>query len=142
MEFSNPRVNPFVTVAAVMNTGVVTLSPEDSFEKSMEIMARDGVRHLVITDDEQSVKGVLSDRHLLRSLRTLSEWRLLKVHEVMTANPICVHPETLLSDALLTMISKKINCVPVADRAGKFCGLVTSTDVMKSFQNMLESMQA
>jgi CBS domain-containing protein len=138
----NKQVNPFDTVASVMNTGVVTLSPEDSFEKSMEIMARGGFRHLVITDDKDNVKGVLSDRDLLQSLRRISEWRVLKVHQVMTANPTCVDAETLLSNAVLTMLTKQINCLPVLNRAGKLCGLVTSRDIMKSYQNMLESMQA
>lgn len=136
------QVNPFVTVGSVMNTGVVTLTPEDSFEKSMEIMARNGVRHLVITDDKNNVKGVLADRHLLRSLRVVSDWHVLKVREAMTPNPTCVGPQTLLSDAVETMISQRINCLPVVDGAGTLCGLITSVDVMKSFQNMLESMQA
>jgi signal-transduction protein with cAMP-binding, CBS, and nucleotidyltransferase domain len=60
----------------------------------------------------------------------------------MTANPICVDPETLLSNAGVTMLSKQINYLPVLDQAGKLCGLVTAKDIVGLFQNMLESMQA
>jgi predicted transcriptional regulator len=55
--------------------------------------------------------------------------------------PITVTQETLLSTAVATMIAKKINCLPVVDDTGTLCGIVTSTDVMKFSQNLLESME-
>ena len=96
--FSAPKkqVNPFLTVGSVMNTGVVTVTPEDSFEKSMEIMARGGVRHLVITDDKNNVKGVLADRHLLRfaavdaQTREILQFELLRIWQLTRKTIILV----------------------------------------------------
>jgi CBS domain-containing protein len=139
---SKKQVNPLATVTSTMTTGVVALSPADSFAKSVDIMAKGGFRHLVITDEKYRVIGVLSDRDILRSRGRISEWGLLKVQQVMTINPLCVAPQTLLPEDVSMMISKRINCLPVVDDEGKLLGLVTSTDLLRSFQNILETMQA
>jgi CBS-domain-containing membrane protein len=36
------------------------------------------------------------------------------------------------------IISKKINCLPVVEDDGTVCGIVTSTDLLKSYQQVLE----
>jgi CBS domain-containing protein len=104
-------------------------------------MATGDFRHLVIADDEQKVLGVISDRDILSVKGRISEWRVKKIQEVMTPTPITVTQETLLAVAVATMLSKKINCLPVVDESGTLCGIVTSTDIMKFSQNLLESME-
>jgi CBS-domain-containing membrane protein len=36
------------------------------------------------------------------------------------------------------MLAKRINCLPVIDDEGSVCGIVTSTDLLKSYQQVLE----
>jgi acetoin utilization protein AcuB len=134
-QFSGP-----VRIGDVMSKSVITLSPNDTIAKSVDLMATGDFRHLVITDDEQKVLGVISDRDILGVKGRISEWRVKKIHEVMTPKPITATQETLLSVAVATMIAKKINCLPVIDNIGTLCGIVTSTDMMKFCQNLLESM--
>lgn len=55
--------------------------------------------------------------------------------------PITVTQETLLSTSGCDDDRKKINCLSVVDDTGTLCGIVTSTDVMKFSQNLLESME-
>jgi CBS domain-containing protein len=45
-------------------------------------------------------------------------------HDVFT-----VTPDTKLSVAVGTMLSKRINCLPVVDNDNKLHGIVTSTDL-------------
>jgi CBS domain-containing protein len=130
-----------IRVGDVMSKAVITLSPSDTVAKSVELMATGDFRHLVIADDEQKVLGVISDRDILSVKGRISEWRVKKIQEVMTPTPITVTQETLLSSAVATMIAKKINCLPVIDISGALCGIVTSTDVMKFSQHLLESME-
>ena len=65
-----------------------------------------------------------------------------QVQEIMTSNPVTVTPETLLTAAVSTMVFKKINCLPVVEDSGTVCGIVTSTDIMESYHNILESIKA
>jgi CBS domain-containing protein len=122
-----------------MSSAVVTLSPNDSVAKSVDLLAKGDFRHLVIADDEQRVLGVISDRDILSVKGRISDWHSKRLRDAMTANPLTVTPDTPLSAAVSTMLSRKINCLPVLDRAGKLCGIVTSTDIMKICQNLLEA---
>jgi CBS-domain-containing membrane protein len=38
------------------------------------------------------------------------------------------------------MVAKRINCLPVLDDEGKVCGILTSTDLLKAYQKLLESL--
>jgi CBS domain-containing protein len=48
-------------------------------------------------------------------------------HKVFTASP-----ETPLSVAASEMLSRRINCLPVLGKDGKVCGIITSTDLLRS----------
>jgi CBS domain-containing protein len=104
-------------------------------------MATGNFRHLIIADERRNVLGVVADRDIFRCQGRILEWQAKHAGEIMTLSPVTITPETLLSTAVSTMIAKKINCLPVVGDAGKVCGIVTSTDVMKSYHNMLESIK-
>jgi CBS domain-containing protein len=63
------------------------------------------------------------------------------VEQIMTRAPFTVGPKTPLIDAVSKMIAKRINCLPVIDEHGAVCGIVTSTDLLKSYQKVLELLQ-
>ena len=53
------------------------------------------------------------------------------VAEVMTANPICVTPETPLQEAVEILAEKRIGGVPVLDSAGNLVGMLSESDLMQ-----------
>lgn len=55
-------------VDEVMTQTVMTLRVTDSFGDAVKLMATQHVRHSVIVDDEGRIKGVISDRDVLRAL--------------------------------------------------------------------------
>jgi acetoin utilization protein AcuB len=59
----------------------------------------------------------------------------------MTRNPITVHRNTPILEAVTKMLSKRINCLPVIEDDGSVCGIVTSTDLLKSYHQLLELVQ-
>ena len=59
----------------------------------------------------------------------------------MTRDPITVKCETPISVAVAKMVAKRINCLPVLDDEGKVCGILTSTDLLKAYQKLLESLE-
>ena len=127
-----------VRVTDAMTRGVVTLGQNDNFDAAIELMVSRDYQHLVVTDEEEKVLGLISQGDIVGTRWDISEWRHKKVHQAMTANPVTVTVDTPLYDAISMMITKHLNCLPVVKYSGALCGILTSIDVMKSHQKMLK----
>jgi acetoin utilization protein AcuB len=128
-------------VADVMTGKVVTLSPHHSFNDAANLMNDRYFRHCVVVDNYGKVTGVISDRDILRALARNPNSRSKSLNQIMTQNPITVKRNTPIIDAVSKMLAKRINCLPVVDSDGSVCGIVTSTDLLKSYQQLLELVQ-
>ena len=128
-------------VADVMTSKVVTLSPHHSFADAVSVMANRQFRHFVVVHPSGRIAGVISDRDILRALARTSNWQAKTVEQIMTRAPFTVGPNTPVIDAVSKMVGKRINCLPVIDQDGAVCGIVTSTDLLKSYQKILEALQ-
>ena len=52
------------------------------------------------------------------------------VRELMTANPVIVHPDTSVPDALRLMRERKVRRLPVVDSHGRLVGIVSDKDLL------------
>jgi CBS domain-containing protein len=127
-------------VADVMIGKVVTLSPHHSFNDVANLMNDRYFRHCVVVDQGGVVIGVISDRDILRALARNPNSRSKSLDQIMTKQPVTVKRNTAIIDAVGKMLAKRINCLPVIDDDGRVCGIVTSTDLLKSYQQLLELM--
>ena len=98
-------------------------------------------RHIVVIDTGGHIVGVISDRDILRTLARTTNWQTKDVSQIMTREPFTVKRETPVSAAVAKIVAKRINCLPVLDDEGKVCGIVTSTDLLKAYQKLLESLE-
>jgi acetoin utilization protein AcuB len=62
------------------------------------------------------------------------------LEQILTQNPVTVRRNTPIADAVGKILSRRINCLPVVDEDGSVCGIVTSTDLLKSYQQLLDMM--
>jgi acetoin utilization protein AcuB len=122
-----------------MTRDAITLCPHHSFSEAVSLMADRHFRHIVVVDTSEQVVGVISDRDILRGLVRAPNWHTKDVGQIMTRDPVTVKPDTSLSVAVSKLLAKRINCLPVVDDSGRTCGILTSTDLLKSYQKMLES---
>jgi len=127
-------------VADVMTGKVVTLSPHHSFSDAAKLMNDRYFRHCVVVNPQGCVVGVISDRDILRALARNPNARSKSLEQVMTRNPVTVRRNTPIAEAVGKILSKRINCLPVVENDGTVCGIVTSTDLLKSYQQLLEMM--
>jgi CBS domain-containing protein len=125
-------------VADVMTAKVVTLSPHHSFSEVANLMNDRYFRHCVVVDAHGQLVGVISDRDILRALARNPNSRSKSLEQIMTHNPITVRRNTPIADAVGKILSRRINCLPVVDEDGTVCGIVTSTDLLKSYQRLLD----
>ncbi len=128
-------------VADVMTGKVVTLSPHHSFNDVANLMNDRYFRHCVVVDNARQVVGVISDRDILRSLARSPNARTKSLDQIMTRNPVTVKRNTPIVDAVAKILARRINCLPVVEDDGSVCGIVTSTDLLKSYQQLLELVQ-
>jgi CBS domain-containing protein len=128
-------------VADVMTGKVVTLSPHHSFNDAANLMNDRYFRHCVVVDSQRKIVGVISDRDIMRALARNPNSRSKSLDQIMTQTPITVKRNTPIVDAVSKIVSKRINCLPVIEDDGTVCGIVTSIDLLKSYQQLLELMQ-
>jgi acetoin utilization protein AcuB len=123
-----------------MTGKVVTLSTHHSFSDVANLMNDRYFRHCVVVDAHGKIVGVVSDRDILRALARNPNARSKSLDQIMTHNPVTVRRSTPIADAVGKIVSKRINCLPVVEADGSVCGIVTSTDLLKSYQKLLEMM--
>jgi len=125
-------------VADVMIAKVVTLSTHHGFDDAVRLMKDRHFRHCIVVNMQGKLCGVISDRDILRAMARNRHSLSKSLDQIMTRNPVTVKRHTLILDAVSKIVSKKINCLPVVEDDGSVCGIVTSTDLLKSYQQVLE----
>jgi CBS domain-containing protein len=128
--------SPATCVADIMSTNIVTLSAHHTFGQAVQLMANSPFRHFLVIHANGRLAGVFSDRDVLRALGRTPNWQAKNVSGVMTHKVFTVSPETPLSVAAAEMLCRRINCLPVIGRDGKVCGIITSTDLLRSYQKI------
>ena len=61
--------------------------------------------------------------------------RVKKFESGMVVNPVTIHPEQTLAEALALMSSHQISGIPVVERDGKLAGILTNRDVRFATDN-------
>lgn len=111
---------------------VITIKPGTSVKEAAQILAERRIGGLVVSRDNETVDGILSERDIVRSLAVrggacLSE----KIDEMMTRNPVCCSLQDSSDAVLARMTEGRFRHMPVVDD-GKLAGIVTIGDVVKA----------
>ncbi len=111
---------------------IMTISPQDTVYRALEIMAEKDLGALVVVEGEKVV-GLFSERDYARNivLKGKSSKDTL-VKELMNANPCCVRPEHTLNGCMALITEKRTRHLPVLDE-GKLVGIVSIGDVVKQY---------
>jgi acetoin utilization protein AcuB len=133
-----------------MTRDVITVPPHQKIIDAFELMQGRGIRHLPIIE-EGELKGLVTDRDIRLALipsplstpedRVYHLGALERVDEIMTTELITVAPHTTIEEAAKLMAKYKIGAVPVVSQ-GKLVGILTETDILGVFIEMLETIQS
>ena len=112
---------------------VFSIRSEDSLSHALLKLTEHKIGALLVVDEENNIKGILSERdiirhfsHKLEHLNTAS----LPVHEVMTTAVTHVNPSQGLDDCLQLMTAGHFRHLPVVD-GEKLVGMISIGDVVK-----------
>lgn len=128
------RRSPETPLRKVMSTPLVTVPADITSIDAYQVCLRDGIRHLVIVDEDGILAGVASetDFRLHAHLGVLAGHR--QVTSVMRRSTFSVAPGSSLQHALNDMHAHRNSCVVVAD-AEQAVGIVTERDVVRIYSN-------
>jgi acetoin utilization protein AcuB len=135
-------------VGEKMTKDPVVIRDDIPIDKALKIMRDGEVRRLPVLNDKGALVGIVSERDLLFAspspATSLSIYELhylmsrIKVSDVMTTKVITVTEDTPLQEAARIMADNKIGGLPV-ERKGELVGIITETDLFKTFLELLES---
>ena len=132
-----------------MTSPAITITAETPFQEAVKIMREQGFRRLPVVDKGGRLVGIVSERDLLHAspspASSLSIWEMnyllwkIKIGELMSKKVISVAPDAPIEEAAQLMVANKIGGLPVVDDKGMVVGVITETDIFKTFVEMMGS---
>jgi IMP dehydrogenase len=105
----------------------VTLRPNDSVADALELMERYRISGVPITDDDEVLVGILTNRDLRFETDTTQPVSALMTNRNLVTAPV----GTTLEEAEEILHRNKIEKLPVVDADGRLKGLITVKDISK-----------
>ena len=112
-----------------------------------DALAQSPVRPVLVTDEQDRLVGILTDRDLrhsaflpllARHLAWEERWLLApRVRDIMTRSVVTIDPDADLTRAGLLMFERRIGSLPVTDH-GRLVGIVTEHDLIDVSAKLLE----
>ena len=134
-----------MTIRELMSGGLITVRRETPVLEARDLMVKERIRHLLVTQTGGALVGIVTDRDIRLNLpskaTSLSVWEInhlltkLMVEQVMTQSVITVGPDRPARDAARLMLDHKIGALPVLDD-GRLVGIITETDIVRAFVDM------
>ncbi|MEO7117423.1 MAG: CBS domain-containing protein [Candidatus Limnocylindrales bacterium] len=124
-------------LASKGSDAVFTISPESSVGELLDVLAEHNVGALVVSDDGHTMLGIVSERDIVRKLRTAENARDMTVGSIMTTDVRVCGPDDSFGSLMLIMTEHRIRHVPVLDD-GDLVGVLSIGDAVKHRMEQLE----
>jgi CBS domain-containing protein len=120
------------TILRNKGSWVATIRPDATIADAVDMLNRERIGALVVSEDGGSVDGVLSERDIVIALGDRSEDLLERtVEEVMTRNVITCGPDDTVGELMAEMTNRRIRHLPVV-KDGTLRGIVSIGDLVKN----------
>ncbi|MEM6384260.1 MAG: KpsF/GutQ family sugar-phosphate isomerase [Pseudomonadota bacterium] len=112
-----------IRVSALMQVGpgLPRIAPDAPMQRVLDEMTAKGLGLALMVDDDDHLKGVITDGDLRRNLDGLMERRAT---DIATVRPQTIQPEALAVSALNVMNSNRITALAVTDEGGTLQGVI------------------
>ena len=93
-------------------------------------LSKKGLGIVSVVNDENELKGVITDGDLRRQLEKGADIYSLTVKDVMSIHPSSINYESLAVEALVIMKNRNISSMPVLSDDGKVIGVIRLHDII------------
>jgi len=126
------------TILRNKGRSVTTIRPDATVETAVDLLHARGIGALVVSEDGESVDGILSERDIVHALSRYGDALLpLLVEAVMTRPVVTCDPDDSIAALMAEMTNRRIRHFPVV-RDERLCGIVSIGDVVKSRLDEIE----
>jgi CBS domain-containing protein len=120
-------------------SAVTTAPPETTVATLLDLLAEHRIGAVVVSADG-GVDGIVSERDVVRALRTAGPALLdAPISTVMTSDVVVTGPGDTVEDMMRVMTERRIRHVPVVTEDGRTAGIISIGDVVKSRIDELEA---
>jgi acetoin utilization protein AcuB len=128
-----------------MTRDPVAVSPDDTLAHALQLTRERRIRHLPVVRDGELV-GIVSDRDVRLAmpspLGTADPERAAFLHnttvaQVMVREVVTAGPLETVEDAARLLVRHRIGALPVVDGFGRLVGILSETDILHAFVELL-----
>lgn len=131
-------------VEEFMTTDLFTVRKDDILEFVANLLDWRKIRYLPVEDDQKHLIGLITMRQLLRVYSKTEEKTndtgAKTVSDVMIQNPITIHPEASIMEAMAIMKDQQIGCLPVIKNS-RLVGIITEGNFMNITIRLLKTLE-
>ncbi|WP_103664002.1 CBS domain-containing protein [Gracilimonas amylolytica] len=131
-------------VEEFMTTDLFTVRKDDILEFVANLLDWRKIRYLPVEDDQKHLIGLITMRQLLREYSRTEEKTndtgSKTVSDVMIQNPITIHPEASIMEAMAIMKDQQIGCLPVVKNS-RLVGIITEGNFMNITIRLLKTLE-
>ena len=111
---------------------IATVNGSITILEAIQVMCDEKVGSLLVTSDEEGLRGIITERDVLRFCATQAD-RLndTLVDDIMTHNMIVATPERSLDDAMSIMTEHRFRHLPIIEN-GRPVGIISLGDLVKA----------
>lgn len=136
------NLKPKLRVRDRMTVDPTTVGPKDSLQIVMNLLRCRNIRTVPVMEKNRVI-GIVTDRDIRQvapayplfrdeeEIRRYTE--RLTVTAAMTADPMTIAPDAPLVDAAKILETYRISALPVIDKGGNLVGIISVTDVLRTF---------
>ncbi|MDE2606718.1 MAG: CBS domain-containing protein [Burkholderiales bacterium] len=110
---------------------VLSLGPNASVWDAACVMTRANCGSVLVMEPPDRLLGIVTERDLMtRVLARALDPKQTTLAQVMTANPVCVPPDTRVSDAVVIMLERGFRHLPIVGPDRRILGVFSSRDAL------------
>lgn len=127
-------------VEEFMTTDLFTVQKDDILEFVADLFDWRTIRYIPVEDDKKQLVGLVTMRNVFNLYsKSINQDEDISqtVEDIMIKNPITIHPEASIMEAMEIMESQKIGCLPVV-KNNRLVGIITEQNYMKIAGRLLK----
>lgn len=128
-----------VTIDEVIQTDVVTAEEDTEITEVVEKMADENVGSVVIIDDDEKPRGIITDRKVALALEETPDIAERTAQEFVDGDLVTGDSEMSIYEAINELSEESIRRLPVVDEDGTLVGIVTLDDIIVLLSMELET---
>jgi CBS domain-containing protein len=119
------------TILSSKGRNVYTVRPSATLKEAVVLLSQHHIGALVVTDDAGALRGILSERDVIRVAAERADVLDLEVGEVMTREVVTGLPQDDVMSVVNTMTERRFRHLPIVDE-GRLVGIISIGDVLKA----------